>query len=116
MQASHAPLRRYLRNGTMAQLAAFDAVLRLGSVTRAADTLCMAQPTVSGHLRKLSDSLGLALFEPRGRHLAPTPAGLALRVAVDDMFLALARVEAELETLRRPAQSPARLPAPAPMA
>ncbi len=52
-------LRRYLRHGLMPQLAAFDAVMRLGSVTRASRALHMAQPTVSGHLRKLSDALGV---------------------------------------------------------
>ena len=116
MQASTQRLRRYLRHGTMPQLAAFEAVLRLGSVTRAADTLCLAQPTVSGHLRKLSETLGLALFEPQGRHLAPTPAARALQAAVAQVFEALARVETELDALRPPPESPARLPAAAPMA
>lgn len=115
MQASHQRLRRYLRHGTMPQLAAFDAVLRLGSVRRAADSLCLAQPTVSGHLRKLSEALGLALFEPQGRQLAPTPAALALSAAVDEIFEALDRVEAELEALRPPPESRARLPATAAM-
>ena len=115
MQASTQRLRRYLRNGTMPQLAAFDAVLRLGSVTRAADTLCVAQPTVSGHLRKLSETLGLALFTPQGRQLAPTPAALVLQAAVDQVFEALARVETELEALRPLPQSRARLPATAHM-
>ena len=58
--------RRYLRHGTLPQLAAFEAVVRLGSVTRAADALCMAQPTLSGHLRKLSESLDIQLFEQHG--------------------------------------------------
>ena len=115
MQASTQRLRRYLRHGTMPQLAAFDAVLKLGSVTRAADTLCVAQPTVSGHLRKLSETLGLALFKPQGRQLAPTPAALVLQAAVDQVFEALARVETELEALRPLPQSRARLPATAHM-
>ena len=115
MQAPQPRLRRYLRHGTMPQLAAFDAVLREGSVTRAADSLCMAQPTVSGHLRKLSETLGLALFEPQGRQLSPTPAAWALQAAVDEVFEALARVEAELDALRPLPESPARLPAAAAM-
>ena len=115
MQAPHPQLRRYLRHGTMPQLAAFDAVLRLGSVSRAADTLCLAQPTVSGHLRKLSETLGLALFEPQGRHLVPTPAALALQTAVEVVFEALARVEAELDALRPPLKLRVRSPATAPM-
>ena len=100
----------------MPQLAAFEAVLRLGSVTRAADTLCMAQPTVSGHLRKLSDALGITLFEPQGRHLVPTAAALALRTAVGEVFDSLGRAEQALDALRPGPQSPLRLPAGAAMA
>ncbi len=96
-------LRRYLRHGTLPQLAAFESVLRLGSVTRAADALCLAQPTVSGQLRKLSDSMGLPLFLPQGRHLAPTPAALALQQAVDEVFAALERVDSVLAGLRQQA-------------
>ena len=51
-------LRRYVRHGTLPQLAALEAVVRLGSATRAAEALCIAQPTLSGQLRKLSDALG----------------------------------------------------------
>ena len=100
----------------MPQLAAFEAVLRLGSVTRAADTLCMAQPTVSGQLRKLSDALGITLFEPQGRHLVPTAAALALRTAVGEVFDSLGRAEQALDALRPGPQSPLRLPAGAAMA
>ena len=115
MQTSSQRRRRYLRHGTMPQLAALDAVLKLGSVSRAADTLCLAQPTVSGHLRKLSETLGLALFEPQGRQLLPTAAALALQAAVDEIFEALDRVEAELEALRPAPTSLSRLPAAVPM-
>ena len=47
-------LRRYVRHGLLPQLLAFDAVMRLGSVTRASLALHMAQPTVSGHLDRKS--------------------------------------------------------------
>ena len=77
-----ASLRRYLRHGTLPQLAALEAVVRLGSATRAADALCIAQPTISGHLRKLAEALGVRLFETRGKHLVPTAAALALLQAM----------------------------------
>ncbi len=51
-------LRRYFRHGLLPQLIAFDTVVRLGGVTRAADELFLAQPTVSGLLRKLTDTVG----------------------------------------------------------
>lgn len=93
-------LRRYLRHGMLPQLAAFDTVMRLGSVTRTADALAMAQPTVSGHLRKLSEAIGLALFETRGRQLVPTPAAWALHAAVAEMFDSLERVDGVLGAMR----------------
>lgn len=93
-------LRRYLRHGTLPQLAAFEAVLRLGSVTAAAELLCMAQPTVSGHLRKLSEVVGLPLFEAQGRQLVPTAAAHALHAAACEMFAALERADGVLAALR----------------
>ena len=63
------------RHGTLPQLAAFEAVVRLGSATRAAEALCIAQPTLSGHLRKLGEALGVRLFELRGKRLVPDRRG-----------------------------------------
>ncbi len=72
-------LRRYFRHGIFPQLMVFEAVARLGSVTRAAEELHLAQPTVSTQLRKLSESLGMALIEWRGRELLLTSAGRDLQ-------------------------------------
>jgi len=95
-----ASLRRYLRHGTLPQLAALEAVVRLGSATRAADALCIAQPTISGHLRKLADALGVRLFETRGKRLVPTAAALALLQATHEVSAALARCEHTLGAYR----------------
>lgn len=46
----------------MNSLRAFEAVSRLGSVTRAATELCVSQGAVSQQLRKLEDFLGCELF------------------------------------------------------
>ena len=98
----HAPtrMRRYVRHGMLTQLAAFAAVMRVGSVTRAADSLCMAQPTLSGHLRKLEEALDVRLFEPRGRSLAPTAAAHVLLQAADEVTCALERCERSLGDVR----------------
>lgn len=95
-------LRRYIRHGMLPQLAAFEAVVRLGSATRAAEALCMAQPTLSGHLRKLSDALGVRLFELQGKRLVPTEAAQVLLAAARDAFGALERCERRLQGLRVP--------------
>ena len=93
-------LRRYLRHGTLPQLAAFEAVVRLGSATRAAQALCVAQPTISGHLKKLGDALGVRLFVLQGKRLVPTPAALALLDATDEVSAVLARCEQTLGSYR----------------
>jgi DNA-binding transcriptional LysR family regulator len=93
-------IRRYLRHGTLPQLQALEAVVRLGSVTRAAEALHLAQPTVSGHLRKLSQVAGLPLCEPGERGMVATEAGQALLAAAHDVFEALRRADATLAPLR----------------
>src|SRR5215212_11846732 len=93
-------LRRYVRHGTLPQLAALEAVVRLGSATRAADALCVAQPTISGHLRKLAEALGVRLFDLRGKRLVPTAAAIALLEATHEVSAALARCERTLGTYR----------------
>jgi len=94
------PFRRYMRHGTLPQLAAFEAVVRLGSASRAAQALCVAPPTISGHLKKLADSLGVRLFELQGKRLVPTAAALALLQATHDVSVALARCEDALGAYR----------------
>ena len=93
-------LRRYFRHGLFPQLMVFEAVARLRGATRAAEELHLAQPTVSTQLSKLSATLGLALFEQRGRSLEPTPAGKELRAACEELIALLERTEARLAALR----------------
>lgn len=93
---THTVSRRYVRHGMLPQLAAFEAVVRLGSATEAADALCMAQPTMSGHLRKLSEALGVRLFDLRGKHLVPTEAAQVLLSTAREVFDSLERCELAL--------------------
>jgi len=53
----------------------FWTVAREGSVSRAAESLHLSQPTVSGQLRRLERSLGIRLFKRSGRNLVPTEEG-----------------------------------------
>ena len=68
-------LRRFFRHGFLPQLLAFEACVRAGSVTRAAEELSLAQPTVSGMVRKLSEALGATLMTPRNGRMEATEAG-----------------------------------------
>jgi DNA-binding MarR family transcriptional regulator len=93
-------LRRYMRHGTLPQLAAFEAAMGHGSATMAAQALCVAQPTISGQLKKLEEALDVRLFEQRGRRLVPTGAGLAVLAAAHEISAALERCEDVLQALR----------------
>ena len=93
-------LRRYFRHGLLPQLMVFEATARLGGVTRAAEALHLAQPTVSMQLKKLAATLEVDLFEPRGRRLVLTPAGEALRGACEELQACLERLDERLAGLR----------------
>ncbi len=106
-------LRRYFRHGLFPQLLVFEAVVRLGGVTRAALELHLAQPTVSTQLRKLSDALGVTLIEWRGRDLHLTPAGRELYGCCSELLLLFGSMERRLAPHR---DSPTGLPDSAPAA
>jgi DNA-binding transcriptional LysR family regulator len=108
---SRARLRRYFRHGLLPQLIVFEAVARLGGVTRAAEELHLAQPTVSMQLKKLSGALEVVLFEQRGRRLHLTAAGHALRETCKELMALLVRAEERLAPWRRPRAETLRLAA-----
>ncbi|MFZ2448567.1 MAG: selenium metabolism-associated LysR family transcriptional regulator [Syntrophobacteraceae bacterium] len=60
------------------RLMVFCKVIELQSFTRAAEAVCLTQPTVSEHIRALEDSLGEKLIDRLGREILPTPAGKIL--------------------------------------
>lgn len=93
-------VRRFLRHGMLPQLAVFESAARLGSFTRAAEELHLAQPTVSTQMKKLSDTLGLPLFEQIGKKVHLTPAGEALQQGCRELFSAFGRIEESLAGLR----------------
>ena len=92
--------RQFLKHGTLPQMAAFEAIVRLGSFARAAKEMHMAQPTVSGLVRKLADSAGAPLFEKVGRRAVPTAAGRALFATAGEVFAKLERAGVEIAALR----------------
>jgi DNA-binding transcriptional LysR family regulator len=64
---------------TLQQLRYFLAAADKGSFSAAAESLLMAQPSLSDQIRKLEAELGVALFTRAGRRLALTDAGRMLR-------------------------------------
>ena len=59
---------------------------RLGNVSRAADNLCVTQPTVSRQLKELEEELGEKLFERTNYAIRLTPAGELLRERAEDIL------------------------------
>lgn len=93
-------IRRYLKHGTLPQLRAFEAGARLGSFTRAAEELHMAQATASVQMKKLTETVGLVLFEPAGKGFHLTEAGRRVYAGCGEVFRALASMEQGLQELR----------------
>jgi DNA-binding transcriptional LysR family regulator len=93
-------IRRYLKHGTLPQLRVFEASARLGSLTRAAEELHIAQPTATVQIQKLTATVGLPLFEQIGRRVHLTDAGERLYAGCHEVFRALSTVAETLNSLR----------------
>lgn len=64
----------------------FWTVAREGTIAKASQVLLLAQPTISEQIRSLETSLGVKLFQKKGRNLVLTDAGrIAYRYA-DEIF------------------------------
>jgi len=103
--------RRFFRHGLLTQLIAFEACLRLGGVTRAAEELCLAQPTVSGLLKRLSDTFGEPLMEMRRGRMELTDAGHEVADLCREILGSLERFEEKRSSDRD--VTPARAVSPA---
>ena len=64
----------------------FWTVARVGSISKASKELRLAQPTVSGQLKKLEESLGAKLFDREPRGLRLTATGQMVFRYADDIF------------------------------
>lgn len=95
-----ANIRRYLKHGTLPQLRVFEASARLGNFSLAALELNMAQPTASVQIKKLTETVGLPLFEQVGRRVYLTDAGQLLYAGCHNVFRALSTIEETLNGLR----------------
>ncbi|MCD9032507.1 LysR family transcriptional regulator [Luteimonas sp. Y-2-2-4F] len=79
MPRKQSPAPRFAYKGDrLKPLRAFCQVARLGSVSRAAETLFVSQPAVTLQLQALERDLGVRLLERSGRRLLPTREGEAL--------------------------------------
>ena len=88
-----ARLRRFFRHGFLPQLLAFEATVRHGSVTRAAEELCLAQSSVSTLLAKLSETLGGPVTHMRDRRVEASAIGREALALCREVMRALDRYE-----------------------
>ena len=87
---------------TIRHLKTFCAVCRLGGITRAAEELCVAQPSVSQTVSELERYYGVKLFDRMGRKLLLTPEGERLRVKAEEAIAAFSEFEeAARDTMER---------------
>ena len=68
----------YYKQNRLKQLRAFCFAAREGSISRAAEQLCLSQPSVSLQVQALERELETTLFERRGPNIRLTPQGQAL--------------------------------------
>lgn len=82
-----------MRHITLRQLEVFEAIARLGSFTRAAEEMYLTQPTVSMQIKKLTDAVGLPLYEQVGKRIYLTDVGRELQLTCRGIFEHLAHFE-----------------------
>lgn len=92
--------KNLIRHVTLRQLQIFEAVVRRGGYTRAAEELHLTQPTVSMQVKKLSDTIGYPLLEKVSSHLHTTSFGQEVYLSAKKVLgsmLELGETAAELE-------------------
>ena len=76
----------------LGHLRAFVAVAQVGHLTRAAETLHLSQPAVSGQIKALEEDLGVTLFERSSSGMTLTPSGRLLLQDAEQIIGAVQRL------------------------
>jgi DNA-binding transcriptional LysR family regulator len=82
------------------QIEAFQAAVRLGSASAAAEALYVTQPAVSRLIADLERRVGFALFERRQRGLHPTEDGVLLYEEVERSFRGMDLIAEAADAIR----------------
>lgn len=82
------------------QIEAFRSVMRLGSMTAAAEVLYTSQPNVSRLIAQLELSTGLTLFKRAGVRLLPTQEGQAFFQEVERAYVGLDSLKLSAKNIR----------------
>lgn len=95
---------RFMKQATLHQLQILEAIAKHGSFTRAAEELDLTQPTVSQQIKKLTQTIGMPLFDQLGKQLYLTAAGkevLTASATISQQFTQLEIALDELKGLRQ---------------
>lgn len=88
------------RHATFRQLQVFECVVRHDGFGKAAEELHLTQPTVSMQMKKLSNALGVELFEKIGRKSYLTEAGQALYEGAENILSNLRVIEEQIDHMK----------------
>ena len=83
------------------ELVSFYHVARVRSVSKAARTLELGQPTVTTHLRKLEDEFGITLFDRIKRPIQLTSEGVTLLELVTPVVEAVDKLKTQMDHAER---------------
>lgn len=78
----------------------FLTIAREGSITRAANTLHVTQPTLSRQIKALEDELGQKLFTRSNHNVTLTPEGMFLRKRAEEIVELVDKTEADFNSLK----------------
>ncbi|VBB07653.1 transcription regulator hth lysr [Lucifera butyrica] len=94
------------------QLEYFRLAGRLGNMTRAAEQMHVAQPSVTVAIRKLEEELGIQLFERRRKQFILTPEGTVFLARTEDVLRRLEAAVQEMQDYRELQKGSIRLGVP----
>ena len=89
-----------MKQATLHQLQILGAIARYGSFTRAAAALELTQPTVSQQIKRLTQTIGMPLFEQLGKQIYLTAAGQEVLGASAMISEKFAELEIAIDELR----------------
>ncbi len=82
------------------QLRSFVTVAHYGHLTRAAETLHLSQPALSGHIKALEEQFGVTLFERSSSGMTLTPSGRRLLAEATQIIEAVQHLKHSAQELR----------------
>ncbi|MDR4997422.1 LysR family transcriptional regulator [Brevibacillus parabrevis] len=80
------------------QLKYFQTVAYTEHISKAAEQLRIAQPSLSLTIKRLEDELGTSLFHRKGRHIELSPSGRILLKHVNKIFTAIEAAKMEIQS------------------